>query len=74
MSFITSLSSPDAQFGSGCADSCPADLNDDGIVNGIDLAMLLGAWHTPGGDADLNGDGTVSGLDLAVLLGEWGPC
>lgn len=57
-----------------------ADLNCDGIVNGVDLAILLGAWGpcpTPtssGGGAcpaDLNSSGNVNGLDLALLLGQW---
>ncbi|MBL9121115.1 MAG: glycoside hydrolase [Phycisphaerae bacterium] len=52
--------------GEGCA---PVDLNCDGVVNGADLAILLGAWGTP--SADLNGDGTVNGADLAILLGAW---
>jgi hypothetical protein len=50
------------------------DLNGDGIVDGSDLAALLGAWGTcPGSPcpADLNGDGTVDGSDLAALLGHW---
>lgn len=57
-----------------------ADLNCDGIVNGVDLAILLGAWGpcptpTAGGGgacpADLNSSGNVNGLDLAILLGQW---
>ena len=48
----------------------PADLNGDGVVNGADLAILLGDWGGRG-LADLNGDGVVNGADLAILLGEW---
>jgi hypothetical protein len=55
--------------------SDPADLNDDGVVNGIDLAILLGAWGRcppkAACDADLNGNGTVNGIDLAMLLSAW---
>ena len=51
---------------------CPGDLNGDGVVNGADLGIMLGAWGTPG--ADLNGDGTTDGADLGILLGSWGPC
>ena len=51
---------------------CPADLNDSGSVDANDLAILLGAWGTGGGDVD--GDGTTGAADLAVLLGAWGPC
>ncbi|MFO0874107.1 MAG: hypothetical protein U0575_09070 [Phycisphaerales bacterium] len=45
------------------------DLNGDGVVNGADLGIMLGAWGTSGGD--LNGDGTTDGGDLGLLLGAW---
>ena len=59
-----------------CAETpCTGDLNDDGVVNGADLAILLGEWgKCPGCVADLNGDGVVNGADLAILLGAWGEC
>jgi WD40 repeat protein len=54
-----------------------ADLNGDGVVNGLDLALLLGLWGpcpVKGGcAADLDGNGVVNGLDLAQLLAAWGP-
>lgn len=53
----------------------PADLNGDGVVNGADLGVMLGAWGAcppPPCVADLTGDGTVDGADLGVLLGAWG--
>ena len=58
---------------------CLGDINEDGVVDGADLALLLGDWGgCPGGGApcpgDLNGDGVVDGADLAVLLGAWGFC
>jgi len=53
------------------ADPSP-DLNGDGVVDGSDLGMLLGAWGSAGGAADLNGDGVVDGADLGTLLGAWG--
>jgi len=55
----------------------------DGIVDGADLAFLIGAWGAnPGSPADIvtnatlqpPPDGIVDGADLAVLLGAWGPC
>jgi hypothetical protein len=53
----------------------PGDLNGDGLVDGADLALLLGAWGPcPAKDecsADIDGDGMVGGADLAVLLGGW---
>ncbi len=48
----------------------PGDLNGDGVVNGIDLGILLGAWGARGA-ADLNADGVVNGIDLGILLGNW---
>jgi len=58
--------------------ACPADLNDDGAVNGDDLGILLGAWGTCASGsacpADLNDDGAVNGDDLGILLGAWGSC
>jgi hypothetical protein len=58
----------------GC---CPGDVDGDGAVNGIDLAIVLARWGGPSKDypnADANDDGTVDGADLAALLGAWGPC
>lgn len=51
-----------------------ADLNDDGVVNGKDLAMLLANWGECVGPCrpDLNLDGFVNGADLALLLAVWG--
>ena len=54
--------------------SCPGDLDGDGIIGGSDLSVLLGAWGTAEPLADLDGNGIVSGSDLSVLLGNWGAC
>ncbi|MCA9284420.1 MAG: hypothetical protein KDA22_04345 [Phycisphaerales bacterium] len=56
------------------ATRCIADLDDNGIVDGADLGLLLAAWNTAGPLEDLDGNGTVDGADLGVLLGAWGPC
>ena len=53
------------------------DVNADGVVNGADLALLLGTWGQNAATAgflasDLNGDGTVDAADLSVLLSRWG--
>jgi hypothetical protein len=53
---------------------CPADFNEDGVVDGADLGSLLGAWNQFGAIQDLNGDGLVDGADLGSLLGDWGAC
>ncbi len=56
------------------ADACVGDVNRDGVVNGADLGMLLGAWGTADRATDLDGNGTVNGADLGMLLGAWGAC
>jgi hypothetical protein len=63
-----------------CPPANPADLNGDGVVNGLDLAILLGQWtgattYTPCPPpiaADFDSDCRINGLDLAILLGQWG--
>ncbi len=47
------------------------DINGDGLVDGADLGLLLGAWGSDDPAADLNGDGIVDGADLGLLLGAW---
>jgi len=54
----------------------------DGLVDGADLAFLLGAWGRQASCADFVNsrtllpppDGRVDGADLATLLGAWGVC
>ncbi len=48
-----------------------ADVNQNGTVDGADLAELLSAWGTSNADADLNDDDQVNGSDLGVLLAGW---
>jgi hypothetical protein len=52
-------------------DAVPGDIDGDGIVNGADLALLLGAWGSTKSSADLNDDNFVNGADLVILLGNW---
>lgn len=58
------------------ASTCPEDLDQDGVVAGSDLAVLLGLWGRPceGCGADLTSDGLIDAADLALLLGAWGVC
>ena len=68
------FSSPDtnATRRVGCASAAlEGDLNNDGVVDGADLGLLLGEWGQTGSAADLNDDATVDGADLGVLLGAW---
>ena len=55
-----------------CSTPCPADFNLDGVRDGADLAFLLSAWGTAGGD--VTGDGLTNGADLTLLLSGWGDC
>ena len=58
------------------AAACLGDIDGSGTVDGVDLAIVLGAWNDVGTDlpGDLNGDNTVDGIDLALILGAWGDC
>ncbi len=59
--------------GDGYGDACDGDPNNDGFVNGIDLALVRAAFGTGNpGLADLNGDGNVNALDLALIRGRFG--
>jgi hypothetical protein len=58
---------------------CPADFNDDGVVNGADLGVLISSWGPcppPPGTcvADITGNGIVDGGDLGLLIASWGAC
>ena len=60
-----------------CREKVGGDLDGDGDVDPVDLAMLLAAWGPyapcpPFSPADLNQDCTVGPLDLAMLLANWG--
>lgn len=61
--------------GDGLPDECPSaglgDINQDGRVDGADLAILLADWNLAGTPADLDGDGKVGAPDLAILLAAW---
>ncbi|MEE2680898.1 MAG: hypothetical protein VX641_00840 [Planctomycetota bacterium] len=51
---------------------CPGDLTLDRVVDGNDLAIMLGAWGAERSIADIDRSGLVDGADLALLLGGWG--
>ncbi len=58
--------------------NCVGDISGNGVVDGVDLTLLLGVWGTDGiggeFDADITNDGIVGGADLTVLFSGWGPC
>ena len=54
---------------------CDADINEDGLVDGLDLGLLLQGWNSIGCDdcvGDLNNDGKVNGIDLGLFFAAWG--
>lgn len=56
---------------------CPADIDQSGAVNGIDLTIVLQNWGIPSPQyarADTNTDGLVNGADLSIVLAGWGAC
>jgi hypothetical protein len=61
----------------GVACFCP-DIDGNGNVDAIDLAIVIGYWGTNGGkeypQADIDRSGDIDAADLAALLGAWGPC
>lgn len=48
------------------------DLNNDGVINVLDLSILLSNYNTTNSVADINKDGTVNILDLSILLSNYG--
>ena len=49
----------------------PADINGDGIVNGLDMTILFANWGGSG-SGDIDGSGLVDAIDLTSLLANWG--
>ncbi len=53
--------------------TCTGDLNDDGVVDGVDLKILMshfGESVPPGTIGDLNGDGVVNHEDVKLLAAQ----
>ena len=48
------------------------DLNQDGIVDSIDISILVSNWNTSDPTSDINNDGIVDSLDLSILVSNWG--
>ena len=52
-------------------ESSNADINNDGVVDGSDLGLLLGQFGQTTSRGDVNGDGKVDSSDLNILLKTW---
>ena len=48
---------------------CLGDIDGDHMVDGKDLAYVLGAWNTSGPQADLDQSNLDDGADLVLVLG-----
>jgi len=50
----------------------PGDVNNDGIVNGQDIAQIASNWLATGSNAaDANHDNIVNGQDIALVASNW---
>jgi hypothetical protein len=48
------------------------DVNHDGVVNGLDIALVASNWLATGSNpADANNDGVVNGLDISLIASNW---
>ncbi len=70
--FVAATGTTDALARSYSQSSPNADLNGDGIVNKLDVAVLRTQFGTRGPDADLNGDGIVNNQDVAIMRRQFG--
>ncbi len=54
-----------------CSPPCPADFNQDGGVDGADIAAFFTAWESAESAADVNQDGGIDGGDVAAFFAVW---
>ncbi len=55
----------------GYGNHCDADLNNNGVVNFLDLAILKSHWLSADPDSDINCNGVVNFIDLASMKSMW---
>lgn len=58
-------------WGAALVPNIPGDLSGDGLVDSVDLNLLLSAWGCDNCDEDITGDGTVDANDLNIVLSNW---
>jgi hypothetical protein len=58
--------------GDNFGNACDADLNNDGVVNGLDVGPFVSQFGTVGPGADFNSDGVVNGLDVGPFVDMFG--
>jgi hypothetical protein len=64
------------QVAGTCAETCPADVTSDDLVNITDVLVILITWGPCSADCigDVDGDGMVGVTDVLSALAAWGPC
>jgi hypothetical protein len=50
---------------------CPADFNQDGGIDGSDVAAFFLAWEASHSEADVNQDGGIDGSDVSAFFEYW---
>ena len=73
-SLTLALAAVGAINGNSMAGVCAGDFDGNSVVDGADLAALLGGWSSSNAQFDLDGNGLVNGGDLAIVLNAWGAC
>ncbi|MGV6813598.1 MAG: GC-type dockerin domain-anchored protein [Phycisphaerales bacterium] len=51
-----------------CVPDCPADINNDGVVDFFDISLFLAAFGTGDPSADINADGIINFFDVSAFL------
>lgn len=55
--------------GVGNLPACPADINNDGVLNFFDVSAFITAFNTSQPDGDFNKDGNFNFFDVSAFLG-----
>lgn len=55
-----------------CPADCLGDINNSGLVDVLDLLVIVGEWGTSNEDADVTNDGIVNINDLLAVMADWG--
>ena len=50
---------------------CPADFNNDGNINILDVVAFINNWNAQGPGADFNTDGSINILDVVGFINTW---
>jgi len=67
----TSTTGTQSLVAAGAPHPCFADFNQDGGVDGADVAAFFGAWEAGSDTADVNQDGGVDGVDVGAFFIAW---